>query len=181
MVADFHRLRIRCKRLRYSLEFSSELYGGRTARFVRQLTALQDQLGLMQDAEVASARLADLATGEAHLPAATVFVMGGVAELHRREMDRLLDGCPRRCPGLDGRAWRDLRELMERRRDRGRRRPGHGCASRCGPCPRRPPEATGRGGVRPGRHGPPGRAARAHAPWRPRLNQAKGNEAARRR
>ena len=54
VVSDFHRLRIRCKRLRYSLEFSSEVYGGRTARFVRQLTALQDELGLMQDAEVAS-------------------------------------------------------------------------------------------------------------------------------
>ena len=54
VVSDFHRLRIRCKRLRYALEFSSELYGGRTARFVRQLTALQDELGLMQDAEVAS-------------------------------------------------------------------------------------------------------------------------------
>ena len=32
---DFHRLRIRCKRLRYSLEFSAELYGGRTSRYVR--------------------------------------------------------------------------------------------------------------------------------------------------
>ena len=45
-----------------------EVYGGRTSRFVRQLTALQDELGLMQDAEVASIQLADLATGEAHLP-----------------------------------------------------------------------------------------------------------------
>ena len=58
VAADFHRLRIRCKRLRYSLEFSAELYEGRTSRYVRQLTALQDQLGLMQDDEVAAARLA---------------------------------------------------------------------------------------------------------------------------
>ena len=53
VVTDFHRLRIRGKRLRYALEFSSEVYGGRTGRFVRQLTALQDELGRMQDAEVA--------------------------------------------------------------------------------------------------------------------------------
>ncbi len=53
VVTDFHRLRIRGKRLRYALEFSSDVYGGRTARFVRQLTALQDELGRMQDAEVA--------------------------------------------------------------------------------------------------------------------------------
>ncbi len=95
VVSDFHRLRIGCKRLRYALEFSSEVYGGRTTRFVRQLTGLQDQLGLMQDAEVASIRLADLATGEAHLPAATVFVMGGLAELHRRDVDRLLRRLPK--------------------------------------------------------------------------------------
>lgn len=115
VVSDFHRLRIGCKRLRYALEFSSEVYGGRTSRFVRQLTALQDQLGLMQDAEVASIRLADLATGEAHLPAATVFVMGGVAELHRREVDRLLRRVPKKVSRIGGREWRDLLDLMVRR------------------------------------------------------------------
>ena len=84
VVTDFHALRIRCKRLRYALEFSSEVYGGQTARFVRELTVLQDELGEMQDAEVASLQLADLATADTHLPAATIFVMGGVAERHRR-------------------------------------------------------------------------------------------------
>ena len=116
VVSDFHRLRIACKRLRYALEFSSEVYGGRTARFVRQLTALQDELGLMQDAEVASNRLAELATGEGHLPPATVFVMGGVAERHRRDVDRLLRRLPREVRRVGGRQWRDLLELMERRR-----------------------------------------------------------------
>ena len=116
VVADFHRVRIRCKRLRYALEFSAEVYGGRTARFVRQLTALQDELGLMQDAEVASVQLADLATGEAHLPPATVFVMGGMAERHRRDVNRLLHRLPKELPRIAGREWRDLLELMERRR-----------------------------------------------------------------
>ncbi len=116
VVSDFHRLRIGCKRLRYALEFSSEVYGGRTSRFVRQLTGLQDQLGLMQDAEVASIRLADLATGGAHLPAATVFVMGGIAELHRREVDRLRRLLPKEVSRIGGREWRDLLDLMEQRR-----------------------------------------------------------------
>ena len=115
-VADFHRLRIACKRLRYALEFGAEVYSGRTTRFVRQLTTLQDELGLMQDAEVASIRLADLATGEAHLPAATVFVMGGVAERHRRDVDRLLRRLPKEVSRIGGREWRDLVDLMERRR-----------------------------------------------------------------
>jgi triphosphatase len=116
LVADFHRLRISCKRLRYALEFSAELYEGRTNRFVRQLTALQDQLGLMQDAEVASVRLADLATGQAHLPAATIFVMGGVAERHRREVERLLRRLPKEVKRSDGKEWRDLLAVLERTR-----------------------------------------------------------------
>ncbi len=115
VVSDFHRLRIRCKRLRYALEFSAEVYGGRTARYVRQLTALQDELGLMQDAEVASMRLADLATGAPQLPAATVFVMGGIAERHRLDVDRLLQGLPNDLKRVRGREWRDLLDLMERR------------------------------------------------------------------
>ena len=43
---DYHRLRIRCKRLRYSLEFASGLYDGELKGFVRQMTRLQDALGL---------------------------------------------------------------------------------------------------------------------------------------
>jgi len=115
--ADFHRLRIRCKRLRYSLEFSAELYGGRTNRYTRQLTGLQDQLGLLQDAEVAVNRLAHLATGEAHLPASTVFVMGGVAEQHRREMTRLLRRLPQEVSRVRGREWEDLAATMEQGRE----------------------------------------------------------------
>ena len=116
VVTDFHALRIRCKRLRYALEFSSEVYSGKTSRFVRELTVLQDELGEMQDAEVASLQLADLATADTHLPAATIFMMGGVAERHRREVKRFLKRLPDELPRIEGRAWRDLRDLMERRR-----------------------------------------------------------------
>ena len=91
-------MRIRCKRLRYALEFSSEVYGGKTSRFVRELTVLQDELGEMQDAEVASLQLADLATADTHLPAATIFMMGGVAEQHRRQVKRLPQTTARRAP-----------------------------------------------------------------------------------
>ena len=111
-VADFHRLRIRCKRLRYSLEFASEIYEGRTARYVRRLTSVQDELGLMQDAEVASVRLAELATSETVLPPATIFVMGAVAQRHRREVDRYLRRLPKHTARVGGRTWRDLRDLM---------------------------------------------------------------------
>ena len=116
VVTDFHALRIRCKRLRYALEFSSDVYGGRTSRYVRALTVLQGHLGEMQDAEVASLQLADLATGDSHLPAATIFVMGGVAEQHRRDVRRFLKRLPDELPRTSGKAWRELRDVMERRR-----------------------------------------------------------------
>ena len=116
VVSDFHRVRIRGKRLRYALEFSADLYDGRTARYVRQLAGLQDELGHMQDAEVASVRLAQLATGEANLPAATVFVMGGMAERHRQDVRRLLRGLPKELSRVGGREWRELFDHMERLR-----------------------------------------------------------------
>jgi triphosphatase len=114
--ADFHRLRIRCKRLRYSLEFSAELYGGRTKRYTRQLTKLQNQLGLLQDAEVAANRLTELAL-RAALPASTIFVMGGVAEQHRREVTRLLKQLPGEVSRARGSEWAEALTMMERRRD----------------------------------------------------------------
>jgi triphosphatase len=117
VAADFHRVRIRCKRLRYSLEFTAELYGGRTNRYTRRLTGLQNQLGLMQDAEVAAARLVELAVGDAHLPAPTVFVMGTVAEHHRRDLRRLLRRLPDELSRVNGREWQDLAAAMDRRRD----------------------------------------------------------------
>ena len=116
-VTDFHRLRIRCKRLRYSLEFSVDLYGGATSRFVRRLAALQDGLGAMQDHEVAATRLAELAAGESHLPAPTVFVMGALAERHHRDVARLLRRLPKEVARTGGREWQDLLRVMERRRD----------------------------------------------------------------
>jgi CHAD domain-containing protein len=111
--ADFHRLRLRCKRLRYSLEFSADLYGGRTSPFTKQLTGLQNDLGLFQDAEVAAARLAALATGEARLPAATIFMMGGVAERHRWALEKILRTLPSKVRRVGGNEWRNLAALMD--------------------------------------------------------------------
>jgi triphosphatase len=117
VAADFHRVRIRGKRLRYSLEFTSALYGERTDRFTRRLAKLQDKLGLMQDAEVGAARLLDLATtsGQA-LPVRTIFVMGSVAEHYRREALVLLEHMPQKLEQVSGKEWKDLLAQMERQR-----------------------------------------------------------------
>jgi CHAD domain-containing protein len=51
---DLHALRMRAKRLRYLLEFLSELTGKPGRRLVRRLTALQNLLGSYHDAVVAA-------------------------------------------------------------------------------------------------------------------------------
>ncbi len=58
---ELHRLRIECKKLRYSLEFFSSLYDPkRIQQFIRQLKMLQDNLGDFNDLSVQQHMLADL-------------------------------------------------------------------------------------------------------------------------
>ncbi len=114
---DFHQTRIRIKRLRYALEFVSDIYDKRTAKYLRHVVKLQDALGLMQDARVAATRLQQLATAEGStLSPTTVFVMGGVTERYRHESERLARKVPGLLHELRGPEWRKLTGLMERRR-----------------------------------------------------------------
>jgi CHAD domain-containing protein len=117
VATDYHRLRIRCKRLRYALEFASGLYDGEVKGFVRQMTRLQDALGAMQDAEVASSRLEALALSEegASLSRATVFVMGGIASRYRMEAEHLIGELPELVDLLTAKDWKRARSLMEAR------------------------------------------------------------------
>ena len=117
VATDFHRLRIRGKRLRYALEFVSEVYAGQTGRYVRRVVKLQDALGLMQDAQVAATRLHALATSEdTDLSSTTIFTMGGIAERYREESERLLHKLPDKVAVLRGPEWHKLVAVMERRR-----------------------------------------------------------------
>jgi CHAD domain-containing protein len=115
--ADYHRLRIRCKRFRYAIEFLADLYPRETAPVVKRLVALQDILGLHQDADVAIARLRELALDpEAALPPATVFAMGEIAERYRQSMARLRKGVPAAYSNVEGKRWRSFRKAMEQQR-----------------------------------------------------------------
>lgn len=49
----YHMLRIDCKRLRYVLEFFRTVLGPETPELIKQVTAMQDLLGALQDAHVA--------------------------------------------------------------------------------------------------------------------------------
>jgi CHAD domain-containing protein len=54
-----HQLRISCKRLRYTLEFFKEVLGPSTGILIKEIVAVQDHLGSLQDAVVAGAILGE--------------------------------------------------------------------------------------------------------------------------
>ena len=114
---DYHRLRIAGKRFRYALEFLADVYPGATSRVVRRSVALQDLLGVYQDADVAIGRLRLLA-GERglELGSPTVFAMGEIAERYRQSMDDVRRRVPETVTRLKGKAWKRLRKRMEAER-----------------------------------------------------------------
>jgi CHAD domain-containing protein len=63
-VTTLHALRIDCKYLRYTLEFFEGVLGPEAPWLIREVIALQDHLGDIQDAEVAKAILGDFARQE---------------------------------------------------------------------------------------------------------------------
>ena len=112
----YHALRIRGKRLRYVLEFVGDIYGEPATELARSVVALQDVLGLHQDAIVAMAQLRTLIeTHGRHLPPATIFAMGEIAERYARQAA----DCRRRLPEVyarvRGRPWKRLRQAMKAR------------------------------------------------------------------
>ncbi|MCU0509910.1 MAG: CHAD domain-containing protein [Anaerolineae bacterium] len=58
-LTTYHMLRIDCKRLRYALEFFQKLLGPDAGGVIKQVTAMQELLGAMQDAHVAEGVIAE--------------------------------------------------------------------------------------------------------------------------
>ncbi|MGD2177688.1 MAG: CHAD domain-containing protein, partial [Anaerolineae bacterium] len=98
-----HRLRIAGKRLRYALEFFEEVLAPQTGDLIKQMKRLQDHLGDLQDAVVASELLRDFLTWgtwghakskKAKMPKEPVVAPGVAIYLadKQAELQRLLDG-----------------------------------------------------------------------------------------
>lgn len=113
-VTDFHQLRIKCKYLRYSLEFVNGIYGSCARQVEVHLTHLQDGLGRIQDAHVALTRLVSLGTQpDTRLPPSTIFAMGCIAEHYRVEMYHHMDKVPKLARYIDGKDWHKFSRMME--------------------------------------------------------------------
>jgi len=93
---EYHELRIRGKRLRYSLEVFGELYGRPAERATAALKALQDMLGDHQDAEVGIERLhAIIRAHGRELPPETLVAVGQLIERYRQQEGALRADFPR--------------------------------------------------------------------------------------
>jgi triphosphatase len=115
--AAYHRLRIRCKRLRYGVEFLSDVYPGRTRRFIKHVVALQDLLGLHQDVAVGIDRLRGLVVERgAELPPETIFVLGEIAERYRRLAEELRGDFPDAYARVIGKRWKSFAKVIEAER-----------------------------------------------------------------
>lgn len=112
---DYHRLRKRGKRLRYALEFLSNVYGKPAENLVKALKNLQDVLGDHQDAVVAAGYLRELSVkrgGNRKLPPEAVFVMGGIARRYQERAEELRAQFPEVYDKIKGKRWKKLNKVM---------------------------------------------------------------------
>ena len=112
---DFHALRIRCKRLRYAIEFLSPLAPKQSDKLIRRLVLVQDCLGEHQDAQVAMQRLREMAE-EPGLPPRVVFLLGRIDERYAVRGAALREAFPEVYTGIRGKAWDNLRRVLDERR-----------------------------------------------------------------
>ena len=107
-LATLHQLRIAAKRLRYAIEFFRETLGADTSLVLPRIVALQDHLGALHDAEVASGRARTfLVECSGQVTEAEIAAIGRYLTSREREMTRL-----RRTVG---RSWRGVASVSFRR------------------------------------------------------------------
>jgi triphosphatase len=112
----YHALRIRGKRLRYALEFMTGVYGEPARELARKVTALQDVLGLLQDAQVATAQMRALSAAHSRrLPPETLFAMGEIAQRYAQSAADCRKRFPAVYAGVRGKSWKKLRQAMAAR------------------------------------------------------------------
>jgi CHAD domain-containing protein len=73
-LTTYHQLRIQCKALRYALEFFRDVLGSETPELIKQVTAMQDLLGALQDAHVAAGLLTEFLDRAGPLPAVASYL-----------------------------------------------------------------------------------------------------------
>ena len=109
---DFHGVRIRAKRLRYTLDAFGSLYGDAAREYLDALAKLQHVLGEYHDSTVRAGLFAEIVTSGRRVPAATSFLVGRLVERDQgkfRECQRKFSKAYRR---IKRRRWRELLAAM---------------------------------------------------------------------
>jgi triphosphatase len=119
---DFHDVRKKGKRLRYTLEFVSDVYGKPAQKLIKPLKALQDDLGDHQDAIVAAGYLRELGTttGGTRVPRGVAFTMGVYSERCLREAKDLRSLVPHSetfRTMTKRKRWKNFEKVLENRDD----------------------------------------------------------------
>lgn len=109
---DFHRVRIRAKRLRYTLDAFGSLYGGAASEYLEALAKLQHVLGDYHDSTVRAGLFTELATNGRRLPAATSFLVGRLVERDQSEFRKCQRKFSKAYRRIKRRRWRDLLSAM---------------------------------------------------------------------
>ena len=117
----FHDARKKGKRLRYTLEFVSEIYGEPIQELVGPLKVLQDDLGDHQDAVVAAGYLSEIGTksGGMRVSRGVAFTTGVYSERCAREARDLRFTLPDSDPlraMKKGKQWKEFEKVLEDRR-----------------------------------------------------------------
>jgi triphosphatase len=111
---DCHELRIQCKRLRYALEFAEALCPKAIRNYLPRLVALQDLLGLHQDAHVAIEEMRRLSlSSQPELPAQAAFALGEIAQRYAQQAEELRAEFPRLYRRIKGKAWERLQRALK--------------------------------------------------------------------
>jgi CHAD domain-containing protein len=113
----FHRLRIRCKRLRYAVENASDLYGAAASDYIDALVRVQDILGLHQDSVIAVSRLHDLLQSRSpRMPPRVVFMMGRASQRYEQQAAKQRKRFQKAYLRLQGKSWTRLQKAMKKGR-----------------------------------------------------------------
>jgi CHAD domain-containing protein len=121
---DFHKVRIRAKRLRYALDAFGSLYGDPAREYLRALARLQHVLGEYHDSTVRAGLFAELVTSGRRVPAATSFLVGRLVERDQgkfRECQQKFSKAYRR---IKRRRWRELQTAMREQASASVKMPG---------------------------------------------------------
>jgi triphosphatase len=111
---DYHGVRIRAKRLRYTIDAFASLYGEAAEDYVRALAKLQTTLGEYNDSKVREQRFAELVSKGPRLPASTSFLVGRLVERDAHAAERLRKDFTRAYRRIRRRRWRALGTVMKR-------------------------------------------------------------------